>query len=72
MSDLRFKVLAQFKLVFAPAAHKANDVLVHGSSFIGVVLLSFMNETMVCLHKGQDTEPGMPRMDVELLVVEHK
>jgi hypothetical protein len=58
--------------VFAPAAHKANDVLVHGSSFIGVVLLSFMNETMVCLHKGQDTEPGMPRMDVELLVVEHK
>jgi hypothetical protein len=31
-----------------------------------------MNETMVCLHKGQDTEPGMPRMDVELLVVEHK
>jgi hypothetical protein len=72
ISDLRCTELAQLELVFAPAAHKANVVLVHGSSFIGVVLVSFMNETMVCLHKGQDTEPGTPRMDLELLLVEHK
>lgn len=72
MSDRRCKELVHLEPVFAPAAHRANDELVHGSSFIAVVLVSFMKETIACLHKGQDMEPGTPRMDVELLVVEHK
>lgn len=72
MSERRCKEPAHLEPVPAPAAHIANDELVHGSSFIGVVLVSFMNDTIVCLHKGQDMEPGTPRIDVELLVVEHK
>jgi hypothetical protein len=72
MSGRRCKDLPWSGPVLAPAAHRASDVLVHGSSFIGVVLVSLMKETMACRHKGQDMEPGTPRMDVELLVVEHK
>jgi hypothetical protein len=72
MSEWRCKELVHLEAVPVPAAHRANDELVHGSSFIGVVLVSFTNETIVCLHKGQDMEPGTPRIDVELLVVEHK
>ena len=58
--------------VLAPAAHRANDELVHGSSFRNVVPVSFTKETIVCLHRGQDMEPGTPRVHVELLVVEHR
>jgi hypothetical protein len=72
ISERRCRVLAHLEPVPAPAAHIANDELVHGSSFSGVVLVSFVNETIVCLHNGQDMEPGTPRIDVELLVVEHK
>jgi hypothetical protein len=71
-SGRRCKELARLGAVLAPAAHRASDVLVHGSSFIGVALVSFMKETMACRHKGHDMEPGTPRVDVELLVVEHK
>jgi len=72
MSERPCKELALLEPVPAPATHRANDELDHGSTFIGVVLVSLMNETIVCLHKGQDMEPGTPRIDVELLVVEHK
>lgn len=71
-SGRRCKELARLEPVLAPAAHRASDVLVHGSSFMGVVLVSFMKETIACRHKGHDMEPGTPRVDVELLVVEHR
>lgn len=83
ISDLRCKEPAYLELVIAagpaylepvlaPAAHRANDLFVHGSSFIGVVLVSLTNETIVWRHKGQGMEPGTPRIDVELLAVAHK